>query len=105
MAAYAISGLIFAVNGFGRKENFKQKTALYAYSTAGIFAILLLALFLLNIKTGSFTYRIFSIMFYDLYNDWYLVFFSFAYTLYMSIKTVVDSARHSAPMASINTTK
>jgi len=89
ISTYAISGLIFAVTGFGRKEIFKQKYTLYAYITAGIIAILLFALFFLNLVVNNITNKIFSIIFGKLYNIWDMAFFAFAYTLYTGIKAIV----------------
>jgi len=89
VTAYAISGLIFAVTGFRRKEIFIQKNTLYAYITAGILAILLFALFFLNLIANNITNKIFSIIFGKLYNIWDMAFFAFTYTLYASIKAII----------------
>ena len=89
ITAYAISGLIFAIAGFSRKEFFKQKYTLCAYVTAGILAILLFALFFINLKANNITNKIFSIIFSKLYNSWNIAFFAFAYTLYSSIKAII----------------
>ena len=88
MITYAISGVIFAVIGFKTKEYYKRKGTLYANIVVGILVVLFFALFLLNLKANNFTNRIFGFIFYDLYRNWNLTWFAFAYTLYTSIKAI-----------------
>ena len=89
MVAYAISGLIFAVAGFKPKEYCKRKDTFYAHIAAIVLIVLFCALFLLNLKANSFTNELFAIIFVNLYRDWHLLCFAFAYSLYTSIKAII----------------